>query len=467
MKSLPLFLRALESRIFAYATMEDRFFSGFLSPVFRSLRLSGGFVRNVFVLMGGTTIAMVVPVAAAPLLTRLYSPHDYGVFALYVSIVTIFSVPIGGNYDSAAMLPARDEDALNLMAVGLAISFLASVAFLLAPWFFGGPIGALFGSDYIVTWLWYVPLVGFIMAIQLVFSSWVNRKRQFKRQAASRVVEAVVAPAVSLGLGALAWGVGGLIAGLVGGKVASTWMLGQSVKEGKKRGGLSIRVKTMIEQAHKYREFPLYLAPTSFLDILALQVPVLFLTRFFDPSVVGWFALTTRVIGAPLALVGTCVGQVYYQWIAEAGRRNHDLRSYPVRVAAYLTIIVSGPLVVAVVFSPTLFSLAFGEQWRIAGEYARILVVPLAIKFIVSPLSATMPATGNIKLGSIWKIFYFSSTAVVLYIAAHFSAPTFLYIYGAHELVFYGLYFFLILKASAGSGYKLTRERDGPEKELH
>ncbi len=448
MRFFPPHLRTLESRIFAYATMEDRFFSGLLSPVFKSLRLSGGFVRSVFVLMSGTTIAMIVPVAAAPLLTRLYTPHDYGVFALYVSIVTVFSVPIGGNYDAAVMLPAEDEDAFNLIAVCLAISFLVSVAFLLAPCFFAGPIGRFFGSNHIAAWLWFVPSVGFIMAIQQAFSSWVNRKRQFRRLAASRVVEAVASPAISLGLGMQAWGVGGLVAGLLGAKVAAAGMLGRSVWQWKESRGLSVRVKTMLRQARKYRDFPLYSAPTSFLDVLALQVPVLLLTRFYDSSVVGWFALTTRVIGAPLALVGSCVAQVYYQWIAEAGRKNADLRSYTIRVAIYLTIMVSGPLVIAVIFSPALFSLVFGPQWRIAGEYARILVFPIAIKFVVSPLSVTMPASGNIRLGSIWKIAYFSSTAVVLFIAAHFQARTFLYIYGAQELVLYSLYFFLILQAS-------------------
>ena len=97
---------------------------------------------------------------------------------------------------------------------------------------------------------------------------------------------------------------------------------------------------------------------------------------------------------------------------------------------------------------PSYFRFVFGSQWEAAGEYARILVFPLAIKFIVSPLTAIMPASGNIRLGSVWKMIYFCSTAIVLFVAAHFPAKTFLCIYGAHEMVLYGFYFFLILKAS-------------------
>jgi O-antigen/teichoic acid export membrane protein len=460
LRALTTFLKTLGSRAFEYVAMKEGLFPGLLSPVFKNLRVSGGFIRSVFVLTSGSTIAMIVPTVAAPFLTRLYTPHDYGVFALYVSIVTVFSVPIGGNYDSAAMLPSKDEDALNLLALSLAASFLLSVASLFAPVFFAVPIGRLFGSESIVAWLWFVPLVGFIMAVQLAFSYWGNRKRQFKRLAASRILEAVFTPAVSLGLGMRAWGAAGLIAGLFGGKLVSVWMLERSVRQGKRAAGLSVRWKTMRGQARKYRDFPLYSAPTSFLDILALQIPILLLTRFFDSSSVGWFALTTRVIGAPLALIGSCVGQVYYQWFAEAGRGNDDLRSYPIKVAAYLALAVAGPLLIAIVFSPSLFSLVFGKEWQIAGEYARILAIPLVVKFIVSPLAVTMPASGNVKLGSIWRIAYFLSTALVLYIAAHFTVWTFLYVYCALELMFYILYFFLILKASAGSRRDIATDRD-------
>jgi O-antigen/teichoic acid export membrane protein len=439
--------------------MEDRLFFGFLSPFLKDLRVSGGFVRSAFVLMSGSTIAMVVPVVAAPLLTRLYTPHDYGVFALFVSIVTVFSVPIGGNYDSAAMLPAEDEDALNLVSVCLAASFLAGIVCLFVPVFFARSIGRFLGSDGIVLWLWLAPLAGFLTSAQLAFSSWVNRKRQFKRLAASKVVEAVVTPAMSLGFGVRAWGVGGLVAGLLGGKLASAWMLERSTGRAKAAAQLQVKFKTMREQARKYRDFPLYSAPTSFLDVLALQVPILLLTRFFDPSTVGWFSLTSRVVGGPLAIVGSCVAQVYYQWFAEAGRDHDDLSSYPMKVAGYLGLIAAGPLLIAIVFSPVLFSLVFGSEWRMAGEYARVLVIPIAVRFVVSPLSVTMPASGNIKLGSIWKILYFSSTAVVLFVAAHFSVWTFILVYSAHEVVFYFLYFLLILKASAGRERRLSSGR--------
>jgi len=428
--------------------LKDHYLSGILHPAVRSLRLADGFVRNVFVLMSGTTVAMIIPVAASPLMTRLYSPYEFGIFALYVSIVTIISVPISGNYDWAVVLPKKDEDAINLVGVCLAASLFVAIVLFILSWLFAGETSALLGNRHISAWLRLVPLTAFIMGLQETLSYWANRRRQFKRIGANRIIESIATPVVTLALGLRSWGVGGLVTGLMGGKAAATWMLGRGLWKEKKERGLLLSKKSMLEQGKRYSDFPLYSAPTSFLDTLALQIPVLLLMKFFSPPVVGLFALATKAIGTPLALVGSSVGKVYYQWISEAAREDLDLRSYVLQVAKYLFLLVSGPVLLVVLFSPVLFRFVFGSQWGVAGEYARILVFPLAIKFIVAPLSLIMPASGNIRLGSVWKMIYFCSTAIVLFVAAHFPAKTFLCIYGAHEMVLYGFYFFLILKAS-------------------
>lgn len=427
---------------------EDRYISSLISPVVISLRLADGFVRNVFVLMGGTTVAMILPVLATPLLTRLYTPEDYGVFALFLSVATLLSVLVTGNYEPALMLPEKDEEAFNLLAVCLAVCLFVCALLFIGSSFLAPQAALLLGSPHISTWLQVAPVLAFIVGLQQVFSYWVNRKKQFKRLGTNRVVESIVTPAVSIIFGLCSWSVGGLVAGVLGGKIAATLMIGRSVWREKKKWKPLFKPDNMIEQAKRYFDFPMLSAPVSLLDLLALQIPVFLLTRSFGPSAVGLFALSTRVIGTPLALLGSCVGEVYYQWTAETMRRSDCLRPYVVKVAGYLGFIAVGPLAAAVLFSPSFFAVVFGEQWRAAGEYARILAFPLAARFIVSPLAVIMPASGNIKLGSAWKIIYFCSTALTLYIASLFQPKTFLYVYSAHELIFLGIQYFLILKTS-------------------
>ena len=49
------------------------------------------FSRNVLKVMTGTTFAQALPILVAPVLTRLYSPEEFGVFYLFAALVSILS----------------------------------------------------------------------------------------------------------------------------------------------------------------------------------------------------------------------------------------------------------------------------------------------------------------------------------------------------------------------------------------
>jgi O-antigen/teichoic acid export membrane protein len=74
--------------------------------------------------MTGTTIAQAIPIAISPILTRLYSPDDFGIFALYMSITSITGVVSTGRYELAVMLPKKDEDAMNIAVLSVFIALV-------------------------------------------------------------------------------------------------------------------------------------------------------------------------------------------------------------------------------------------------------------------------------------------------------------------------------------------------------
>ena len=130
----------------------------------------------------------------------------------------------------------------------------------------------------------------------------------------------------------------------------------------RKKGAFCSAKKACSSRGRRYSDFPLYSAPTSFLDTLPPQIPVLLLMKFFSPPVVGLFALATKAIGTPLALVGSSVGKVYYQWISEAAREDLDLRSYVLQVAKYLFLLVSGPVTLVHLVLTRVVQICFRES---------------------------------------------------------------------------------------------------------
>ena len=91
------------------------------------LKPKSEFNRNILTLMTGSTIANAIPVAISPILTRIYSPEDFGLLALFLAVTTIFGTIVNGRYELAIMLPKKDEDAINIVALGFVIMSLITL----------------------------------------------------------------------------------------------------------------------------------------------------------------------------------------------------------------------------------------------------------------------------------------------------------------------------------------------------
>lgn len=86
------------------------------------LKPKSEFSRNVLTLMTGTTISQALPIAVAPILTRIYSPEDFGLFAFYFAIVSILAVLATGRYELAIALPKKRDDAYQIVILSSIIS---------------------------------------------------------------------------------------------------------------------------------------------------------------------------------------------------------------------------------------------------------------------------------------------------------------------------------------------------------
>src|SRR5215470_3860968 len=72
-------------------------------------RLRGNaFIRNVSILSGGSALGHLFTLAAAPLLSRLYGPEDFGLLGLFASFLSITSVAVALRYE-VSIVSGRDQ----------------------------------------------------------------------------------------------------------------------------------------------------------------------------------------------------------------------------------------------------------------------------------------------------------------------------------------------------------------------
>src|SRR5690606_24858552 len=156
-----------------------------------------------------------IPIAFSPILTRLYSPEDFGVLALFVSIVTIMSSIATARYEMAIVLPNSREESAKARLLAVIISFGISVILLLLFSIFYQSIRSWFGNLELGVYLCLAPLAVFFIGLFNALKYYHIRENRFTVLAESAVSTPVSAVIIQRFAGLPSAKSGGLLIGTV------------------------------------------------------------------------------------------------------------------------------------------------------------------------------------------------------------------------------------------------------------
>ncbi len=408
----------------------------------------GSFLRNFFILGSGTALSQIVPVLASPILTRIYTPQDFAMFAVFMALIGMFTPIVCGKYEVALVLPKSHIQARHLL--GIAICFSVAVSGLLTTIFLfaGNNILALLNANRLGVWLNVVPMGLLLTGIFTALNYYANRYGDYRLMSRARIFRSLFTVLCSVAAGIVGAGFAGMLVGFFAGMLVAVIILTyEQWKMFDARVWVFGKAKKWL--FCKYRQYPVYNATSGLLDGLTLSLPVLVLSHYYSEDIVGYFALVSRVLAAPVGFVSASVSQVNLKKIVDIVNNRESPLQYLYKVSALLLSIIFLPACVIIGWGPTLFGELFGQQWIIAGEYARILMPAFMIQFVASTLSSTLGATQNNRLGAIWKVFSLLSTAAVCYLFAPKDDAEFLiYAFSVNNIVLYLLYLAAVFYAA-------------------
>lgn len=387
--------------------------------------LKGGFANNVLILMTGTTLAQIIPVLLSPVLTRLYSPVDYGTTTLFTTIVGIFSVVATLRYELSIMLPEKDEDALNIIAISIFLSVFMSIFLFFATISFHGVFISILNSTEIFKWLYFFPLMVFLIGVFQTMHYWCSRKKEYRSISIAHITRASFKSGFQIGAVLIIPNIGtaGLIVGSIFGQFIGTMVfVFQSAKSIFSRIGFVNKYSVLSLLKH-YKKFPLINTPHSLVNTLSNNLPVMLLTAFFSSRVAGLYSLSLMAVLLPSSLISNAIGQVFYQRITEAYNNHENLYNYTKRLIKGLFIISIVPFSILFVLSPLLFGMVFGIEWLEAGEYTRVLLPLVFFTFFGAPLSYLPLTLGYQKKALCIEIVGIMIKVIALFIGSHYSNP--------------------------------------------
>ena len=320
---------------------------------------------------------------------RIYSPGDFGMSALFAAIEVMLGAFACMRYERSILLPERDEDAANALSLSLCLVSALSVCTIPPVWLGGSLLLHFLKAPELLPYLWLLPPAVLIGGANMALVRWNLRKENFGRISILEVLNAICTVTAQISLGLATKGKGGMliVANLLGMTIATAGMIVLTWRDSADIFRHSISYQKMIYTLKRYSRFPKYGLASSVLDRLAWQMPSFLLSGFFSTTVVGEYALGSRVIRVPMSLMGTSISNVFSQRAADA--RNKGFLGKQAELAfQYLIRLSMFPCLLLALIGKDVFVVAFGHRWAEAGVYTQILSVWLCFWFISAPLSA-------------------------------------------------------------------------------
>lgn len=349
------------------------------------------FIYNVFTLFTGHTLAQTITILLTPIITRLYTPEDLGGLALFTSILTFFSINASLRYDQAIILPKKEKDSINILILSIIIILCTTFFVSFVIFFWRINIAKALNNPNISYWLWFIPFGLILRGLFIILNLWALREKKFSKIAISHILQnftktsfqIIIVPIIGAYMGGLIFGqlIGILISVLFLSIIIINKDFFSLLKNISK-----INIKRM---AFRYHKFPLYSVPAEGLYNLSNQLPIWLLGYFFSPAIVGFYNLGNKVIRLPISLIGQSIRQVYFKKAAEFHAENKKLNKIFLKSSLGLFCIGIIPFGILFFFGDQIFSVIFGQNWKIAGDYVQILAPFLFLQFINAPAKRT------------------------------------------------------------------------------
>lgn len=357
------------------------------------------FVGNVATLMTGRAVAAAIALIVTPIVARLFEPGDYGVAAVFSSIVGI-TASIGSlTYGGALVIPKREEEALELLGFSyrVVLLFCSAMLFLITILKFSWP--NLKPLEVLGSWAWLLPLGTLLMATVYLQGSWLLRNRKFGTISGSLVSGNAVASGARIAAG---WTAGSSVFGLIFSQLLGSvtrlvfqWRTGRvTLRATFARMGFG----SMRRIAKRYADFPLLNAPSELVYLLGQNLPVLLLGSMYSPAVAGFYAMAHRLSSVPITIGAAAIRGVFLQKAASIHNAGRPLGKALLLTVTGLAAIGFLPCLLVWYFGELILTWLLGERWAVAGQYLEIFAPWMFILWVTAPCHAVFIVLRRQKL---------------------------------------------------------------------
>lgn len=370
------------------------------------------YLKDIVSQAGLVFIAQLIPLLFSPLISRFYDENALAEVTGMVSLGSLCLVFTSFRLGQAIVLENDKTKAKQLMVLIFYINIFTILLLILILYSFKSFFISSFKVDNV---LFLIPLFIAGNSIFNTFDNWFVRQKKFKYRAYSKIIESIVYITFSF---ILYFSIGNNEFGLALGKILGVVISVIFLIKLSKFKFPKYNFKDLQLLLHKYQEFPVHNMPANFINVISLQIIIIFIGLYFSKEEVGFFGLANMVVLAPISFVSQAVSSIFYQKINEnvINKNFKEVKNTFLKTLALLTVIGVPGFLVLWFFGETLIPVIFGENWVLSGMVVKSLSFVFLIQIVVAPISGPiLISLGKIKLNAMWQYsrFFFMVTALL------------------------------------------------------
>jgi O-antigen/teichoic acid export membrane protein len=371
-------------------------------------------------LFSGSMLAQVVGFGALVFLGRWYSPESFGDLEVFLRLTGIFVAIAGLRYEMAIVVEDSDENAVDLTRLSLYLNTAVSVFLFLVALLFAKPLANLFHlqNAYVI---YFIPLVIWLTASTETLVLFRNRKKEYSKISANRVITSFSSTGYKLShFWLFTPAINGLVIGQILGQVVGfiqmTYRLPFKIFEYNKLAFSKL--------ARKYKMFPMFSMPAALLNILATSMPFFIISALDGQTATGYFANAYKLTYLPLSMLSMSIGAVFFERIARLKGDKKESTKLSHELLTFLFFIALIPVVVFAVWGDKIAPLVLGPNWNEAGVYIQITILFYFSMFITSAFSSAFETYNKLNVQLIYNASFLILTSLAMYLSYYYGGNT-------------------------------------------
>ena len=340
-------------------------------------------VKNTLKLSSSSALLMFLPLLVTPILSRLYTPEDYGDWGVFSSVFYIINSFLFLSYENTIVKSNRKEDVPVLLGL---CAIVASIIILLTIVVFS--LGKLLNISFFDNYPSLTLLVTLLsaQAIHTLANNVANREKKYGLMSISNVIGGISQASLRIALGMYPLVSYGLIIGNVFAQIITTLFIVVGLIYSISIYWKEVTFSKIKEQATSNWKFPLFDAPARFVELSLSNFALIIMTFFWDKSRIGCYSMVTQFIILPISIVGSAMGSVFYRELSE-NIDNKEIITKTTRNACRISFFLSFlPLVFFVLGGDYLLALVLGSKWEASGTMALCLCIYSVPLILSEPL---------------------------------------------------------------------------------